>query len=196
MYAATRLINESITKIDFCNTEGPYLKIKTKTIAFVSVMAALANVLSVPPIAIPITLGNFPTEIHFTQLPILIAGILGGPSAGLITGAIGGLLSSFVILPRIAFIIGGLAILGTAAGFFSKRLRPILACISAWLVQAPYAAVTDYIWFTLFLPKKMTPEAAWALVGSLLVKLTIEVVISSALAELIITYLKKARITL
>jgi len=169
---------------------------KTKTIALVAVMAALANVLSVPPIAIPITLGNFPTEIHFTQLPILIAGILAGPAAGLITGAIGGLLSSFVVFPRIAFIIGGLAILGMAAGFFAKRLRPMFAGILAWLVQAPYAAVTDYIWFTLFLPKRMTPEAAWVLIGSLLVKLTIEVVISSALAEIIIAYLKRARITL
>jgi len=158
-------------------------------------MAALANVLSVPPIAIPITLGNFPTEIHFTQLPVLIAGILGGPVAGLITGAIGGLLSSFVVFPKIAFIIGGLAILGTASGFFTKRLRPIFAGTLAWLVQAPYAAVTDYIWFTLFLPEKMTAEAAWALVCSLLAKLTIEVVISSVLAEVIINYLKKARIT-
>jgi LytS/YehU family sensor histidine kinase len=159
-------------------------------------MAALANILSVPPIAIPITLGNFPTEIHFTQLPILIAGILGGPAAGLVTGVIGGLLSSFVVLPRIAFIIGGLAILGAAAGFFSKRLRPLFAGVLAWLVQAPYVAVTDYVWFTLFLPNKMAPEAAWVLVGSLLVKLTIEVVISSALAEVIIASLKKARITL
>lgn len=159
-------------------------------------MAALANILSVPPIAIPITLGNFPTEIHFMQLPILIAGILGGPTAGLITGAIGGLLSSLVVLPRIAFIIGGLAILGAAAGFFAKRLRPLFAGVLAWLVQAPYVAVTDYLWFTMFLPKKMASEAAWTLVGSLLGKLTIEVVISSALAEIIIAYLRKARMTL
>jgi len=169
---------------------------RTKTIALVAMMAALANVLSVPPIAIPITLGNFPTEIHFTQLPVLIAGILGGPVAGLTTGAIGGLLSSFAVVPRIPFIIGGLAILGAAAAFFAKRLRPMFAGILAWLVQAPYAAVTDYIWFTLFLPKKMTPEAAWTLVGLLLIKLTIEAVISSALAEVLITYLKRARITL
>lgn len=169
---------------------------KTKTLALVALMAALANILSVPPIAIPITLGNFPTEIHFTQLPVLIAGILGGSAAGLTTGAIGGLLSSFVILPRIAFIVGGLAILGVAAGFLAKRFRPLFAGILAWLVQAPYVAVTDYVWFTLFLPNRMVSEAAWALVGSLLVKLTIEVVISSALAEVIIAYLKKARITL
>jgi hypothetical protein len=99
-------------------------------------------------------------------------------------------------LPRIAFIVGGLAILGIAAGFFAKRFRPLFAGILAWLVQAPYAALTDYVWFTLFLPQKMTSEAAWILVGSLLVKLTIEVVIGSALAEVIVAYLKKARITL
>jgi len=179
----------------FRNTEGLHLLNRTKAMALVAVMAALANVLSVPPIAIPITLGSFQTEIHFTQLPVLIAGMLGGPAAGLTTGAIGGLLASFVVLPSIAFIVGGLAILGAAAGFFAKRLRPIFAGILAWLVQAPYVAVTDYVWFTLFLPRKMTSEAAWALVGSLLVKLTIEVVISSVLAEVVITYLKRARIT-
>lgn len=169
---------------------------RTKMLALVALMAALANVLSIPPIAIPITLVDFQTEFHFTQLPVLIAGILGGPVAGLVTGAIGGLLSSFVVFPRIAFIVGGLAILGVAAAFFAKRLRPLFAGALAWLVQAPYVAITDYVWFTLFLPQKMAPQAAWALVGSLLIKLTIEVVISSALAEVIIAYLKKARMTL
>lgn len=169
---------------------------KTKTIALVAIMASLANILSVPPIAIPVTIGTFPTEIHFTQLAIFIAGILGGPAAGLTTGAIGGILSSFVVIPGIPFIVGGLAILGVAVGLFGKRLRPLFAGILAWLVQAPYVAITDFVWFTSFSPKKMMPGAAWTLVGSLLIKLTIEVVISSALAEVIIAYLKRARITL
>jgi len=182
--------------MDFRNNEGLILVNKTKTLALVAVMVALANILSTPPIAIPITIGTFPTEIHFSQLAIFIAGILGGPAAGLITGAVGGVLSSFFVLPRIPFIIGGLAILGAATGFFAKRLRPLFAGILAWLVQVPYVAVTDYVWFTTFLPRTMAPEAAWTLVGYLLVKLTIEVVITSALAEVIITYLKKAGISL
>jgi len=164
---------------------------KTKTLTFVALMAALANVLSIDPIAIPINLLGFQTSIHFSQLPIFIGGILAGPIAGLMTGAIGGLYMSFM---RIPFIIGGLAILGCAAGFFAKKLRPLFAGILAWLVQAPYVALTDYIWFTLFAPKK--PQAPLTVVASLLVILTIEAVISSALAEVIVAYLKKARITL
>jgi len=166
---------------------------KIKKLSFIGLMAALANVLSVPPIAIP--LGG-QSSIHFTQLPILVAGVFAGPTAGLLTGAVGGLSMSFVFVPRIPFIIVGLAILGGAAGFFSKRLRPLFAGILAWLVQAPYVAVTDYVWFTMFSPAKKTPEAAWAFVASILVILTIEAVISSALAEVIISYLKKAKITL
>lgn len=123
-----------------------------------------------------------------------MAGILGGPIAGLMTGAIGGVVSSFVILPKIPFIIGGLAILGGATGFFTKRLRPLFAGILAWLVQAPYVAVTDYVWFTLFMQR--TPQAAWAVIASILILLTIEAVISGVLAEVITAYLKKARITL
>jgi len=166
---------------------------KIKKLSFVGLMAALANILSVPPIAIP--LGG-QSSVHFTQLPILIAGIFAGPAAGLMTGAVGGLSMSFVFVPRIPFIIGGLAILGCAGGFFAKRLRPLFAGILAWLVQAPYVAVTDYVWFTLFSPAKKTPEAAWAFVTTIMIILTIEAVISSALAEVIITYLKKAKITL
>jgi len=149
-------------------------------------MAALANVLSFPPIAVPITPE---ITVHFSQLPILIAGIVTGPAGGLMTGAIGGLYMSFT---RIPFIIGGLAILGLATGFFSKRARPLYAGFLAWLVQAPYVAVTDYVWFAISLQR--TPQAAWAFVTSIMALLTIEAVVSSALAEITVRYLKKTRI--
>jgi uncharacterized membrane protein len=166
---------------------------RVKIISFVALMAALANILSAPPLTIPITLGTFSTSIHFTQLPIFVAGVLAGPTGGLIGGALGGLFGSFG-MPGIPFIIGGLAILGCSAGFFGKRLRPLFAGILAWVVQAPYVAVSDYVWFTLSLQR--TPQAALAIVTSLLVLLTIEAVISAALADVVITYLKKAGITL
>jgi len=107
------------------------------------------------------------------------------------TGAVGGLFASFVF-PKIPFIIGGLAILGLASGLLAKRFRPLFAGILAWLVQAPYTAVTDYVWFTLFLQR--TPQFALGFVGSILVILTIEAVISSILAEAIVAYLKKTKI--
>lgn len=149
-------------------------------------MATLANVLSFPPIALPVAPE---ITVHFSQLPILIAGILTGPAGGLLTGAIGGLYMSFI---RIPFIIGGLAILGLATGFFGRRVRPLYAGILAWLVQAPYVVVTDYVWFAFFLER--TPQAAWAFVTSIMTVLTVEAVISSALAEVTVRYLRRTRI--
>lgn len=166
---------------------------KVRTLMFIALMAALANVLSVPPIALPVSFGGFQSTIHFTQLPIFIAGILAGPAAGLLTGAIGGLFAGFAV-PSIPFIIGGLALLGFAVGLFAKRFRPFFAGILAWLVQAPYVAVTDFFWFTLFL--QSTPQAALATITTIMVALTVEVIISSILAEVIVAYLKKTRITL
>lgn len=149
-------------------------------------MAALANVLSLPPIALPITPE---ITLHFSQLPIFIAGILTGPVGGLMTGAVGGLYMSFAKIP---FIVGGLGILGLANGLFNKRVRPLYAGFLAWLVQAPYVAITDYVWFAISTPR--TPQAAWALVTSIMTVLTIEAAICSALAEVIVRYLKRTRI--
>jgi len=155
-------------------------------LVFIALMATLANVLSFPPMAFSITPD---ITVHFSQLPIFIAGILTGPVGGLMTGAIGGLYMSFT---RIPFIIGGLAVLGLATGFFGRRVRPLYAGILAWLVQAPYVAVTDYVWFAIFLER--SPEAAWAFVTSIMTVLTIEAVISSALVEVIVRYLKRTKI--
>jgi hypothetical protein len=166
---------------------------RAKSIAIAAVMAALANALSAAAVALPIYMLGFQTSIHFTQLAVFIAGILSGPFGGLAAGAIGGLFSGLVF-PKIPFIIGGLAILGLATGFFAKKLRPLFAGILGWVVQAPYVAVTDYAWFNLSL--NMAPQVAWALVTFLLVVLTIEVVACSALAEIIIAYLKRSQITL
>lgn len=156
-------------------------------LAFIALMAALANVLSFPPLALPVTPE---ITVHFSQLPILIAGILTGSVGGLIAGAVGGLYMSF---SRIPFIVGGLAVFGLASGFFGRRVRPLYAGILAWLVQAPYVVVTDYVWFAIFLER--TPQAAWAFVASILTVLTIEAMISAALAEVVVHYLKRTRIT-
>lgn len=160
--------------------------IRTRALPLIALMAALANVLSLPPIALSITPE---ITVHFSQLPIFIAGILTGPAGGLMTGAVGGLYMSFAKIP---FIVGGLAILGLATGLFGKRMRPFLAGILAWLVQAPYVVVTDYVWAALFL--RRAPQAAWAFVASIMTVLTIEAIISSALAEVIVRYLRRTRI--
>jgi len=155
-------------------------------LSFVALMAALANVLSLQPIAVSITPE---LTVHFSQLPIFIAGTITGPVGGLLTGAVGGLYTGFTKIP---FILGGLAILGLATGLFGRRVRPLYAGLLGWLVQAPYVVITDYVWFVVFLEK--SSQAAWAFVTPIMALLTIESVISSALAEVTVRYLKRTRI--
>lgn len=151
-------------------------------------MAALSNILSIEPFVIPIPAGPFPSKIHFTQLPIFISGILAGPYAGLLTGAVGGLYMSFTAIP---FIIGGLALLGVSAGLFAKKFRPLFSGILAWCVQAPYVFITDYIWFIRF----MSSSVALTTITTIMIKLTVEAVIASVLVEILIPYIKRAGLT-
>lgn len=161
---------------------------QAKLLTFAALMATLSNILSIEPLVIPIPAGPFPSQIHFTQLPIFISGILAGPWAGLLTGAVGGL---YMSLTKIPFIIGGLALLGFSAGFFAKRLRPLFSGILAWGVQVPYVIVTDYVWFIRFMPS----HVALAAISTILIKLTVEAVIASVTVEILIPYIKRAGIT-
>jgi thiamine transporter ThiT len=164
---------------------------KAKTVAFVALMAALANVMSLPPLAVPLQIGGYTSAIHFFQLAIFLCGILAGPWAGLAGGAVGGL---YMSVTRIPFVIGGIAILGVSVGFFAKKVRPVFAGLLAWLVQAPYVLVTDYIWLTLFVGN--SSAAAWAIVTPIMINLTLQAVICAVLADIIIHCLKRAGISL
>lgn len=162
---------------------------KNKALVLAAVMGALANVLAFPPIAVPIVVGSFESSIHFSQIPIFLAGILAGPRYGLIAGAIGGLFMG-AVQPGIPFIFVGLAILGWANGVFAKRLRPFLSGILAWCVQAPYVIFTDYLWFTFFMER--TPAAAWAILTTIIIKLTIEAGIGAVVVDILANSLRKA----
>jgi len=164
---------------------------KTRVLAFTALMAALANVLSVPPLAIPITFSGFESSVHFFQLAIFLAGILAGPWSGLVAGAVGSL---YMSVSKIPFIVGGIAVLGGSAGLFAKKVRPVFAGLLAFLVQAPYTLVTDYVWFTLFVGK---PSAvAWAIITPIMISLTLQAVVCAILADIIIHYIKRAGISL
>lgn len=162
---------------------------KSKVLTFATLMAALTNILSIEPFAIPIILGPFVSKIHLSQLPIFLSGCIAGPWAGLITGTIGGLYMSFTTVP---FIIGGLGILGFSSGFIHKRLnlRPFQSSILAWIIQSAYVFVTDYFWFTSI---NMIPHTiAFGVVTNILIKLSVEVIISSVLVEILIFSIKRA----
>lgn len=164
---------------------------ESKTVAFVALMAALANVMSLPPLAIPLPVGGFTSAIHFFQLPIFLCGILAGPLAGLIGGATGGLYMSTTKIP---FVLGGIALLGVSVGLFAKKVRPVFAALLAWLVQAPYVLITDYIWFTLFVGTSST--TALALLTPIMINLTLQSAVCAVLSDVIIHYLKRAGISL
>jgi thiamine transporter ThiT len=162
---------------------------RTRIITLIAILAALANILSLPFLTIPLVIGPFNSAIHFTQLPIFLSGILAGPWAGFITGIIGGLYMSYSA--GIPFIIGGLGILGFMTGVFTHKLQlhPAVASGFAWCVQAPYVFVTDYLWF--ISTRTMPPEVAMPIVTSILVKLTIEAVISATLSAILVKYLQR-----
>lgn len=164
--------------------------IKAKTVAFIALMAALANVMSVPPLAVPLPLGGFTSSVHFFQLAIFLCGILAGPWAGLLGGAIGGL---YMSVTKIPFVFVGIAILGGSAGLFAKKVRPVFAGLLAWLVQAPYVVITDYVWFTLFVGA--SSAAAWTLLAPIMINLTLQAVVCAILADIIIHYIKRAEIS-
>jgi uncharacterized membrane protein len=164
---------------------------KAKTVAFIALMAALANVMSFPPLAIPLPLAGFTSSVHFFQLAILLCGILAGPWAGALGGAVGAL---YMSVTKVPFVIGGIAILGGSAGLFAKKARPVLAGLLAWVVQAPYVVVTDYVWFTFF--AGMSSASAWGLVIPIMIDLTLEAFICAILADIIIHYIKRAGISL
>ncbi len=164
---------------------------KAKVLAFAALMAALANVMSVPPLAIPLQLGEFTSAVHFFQLAIFLCGILAGPWAGLLGGAVGGLYMSATKIP---FVFGGIAILGGSVGLFAKKVRPVFAGLLAWLVQAPYVLATDYVWFTLFAGK--SSAIAWVLLTPIMINLTLQAIICAILADIITHYVKRAGISL
>ncbi|MCW4041120.1 MAG: ECF transporter S component [Candidatus Bathyarchaeota archaeon] len=161
----------------------------TRVITLVAVLAALANILSLQFLTIPLVIGPFNSSVHFTQLPIFLSGILAGPWAGFVTGLIGGIYMSYSA--GIPFIIGGLGLLGLMTGLFAHKLQlyPAVAAGLAWCVQAPYVFVTDYIWF--IASRTMPPEVAMTIVSSILLKLTVEAIISAVLSNLLSKYLQR-----
>lgn len=154
-----------------------------------ALMIALSNILSTPPFVIPVVIGTLNSNIHLTQVPILISGILAGPWVGLVTGALGGLYMSFST--EIPFVIGGLAILGLASGILAnkRKIKPIYSGILAWSIQAPYVFFTDYLWFTY--SRAMPPPIALTITVVVLLKLTVEALIASVLSAVIVSYVKR-----
>ncbi len=108
---------------------------------------------------------------------------------------VGGIVGSLYMgLTRIPFVVGGVAILGFSVGFLAKRTRPFFAGLLAWVVQAPYVLVTDYLWFTVFMGN--SSPVAWAIITPIMMNLTLQVIICAILTDIIIHHLKRSGINL
>ena len=137
--------------------------------AFTAVMSALAVALSA--LSVPFVLG---LRVHFFQVAIMLAGVIGGPVSGLVTGAIGGVYVA--ALRSDPTIVVGNALLGLFTGLFVRKMRPVLAGILAWvLIQAPWLYLTGT--YILNVPA--------VVMQTILATLTVEDVICAAIADVL-----------
>jgi uncharacterized membrane protein len=145
------------------------MRYSSRFAAFTAVMSALAVALSV--LAVPFVLG---LRIHFFQVAIMLAGVIGGPLSGLVTGAIGG--AYMATLRSDPTIVMGNALLGLFTGLFVRKMRPALAGIAAWvLIQAPWIYLTGT--YILHVPGFV--------MQTILATLTVEDVICAVIADVL-----------
>jgi hypothetical protein len=117
-----------------------------KRIAFLASMAALANLLGL------LKLSFGPITIHMLQLPIVLTALGVGAASGGIVGLVGAIVAAFTLPTPNPYIIPGNAILGFVTGLLYTRLKSLktipllpqlLAVLGAFLLQVPYAYITD-----------------------------------------------------
>jgi uncharacterized membrane protein len=143
--------------------------LNSRLLAFTAVISAVTVVLSA--LTVPFL---FRTGIHFFQAGIMLAGVVGGPLSGLITGMIGGVYVAMIRSDPTIVIGNGL--LGLCTGVFSRRLRPVLAGLAAWvLIQAPWIYMTGTFVFHV-------PAVAMQLILTLL---TVENVICASVVDVL-----------
>lgn len=145
------------------------MRLSGRVVGFTAVMSAVAVALS--PLAVPFVLG---LRIHFFQVAIMLAGVIGGPLSGLVTGAIGG--AYMAMLRSDPTIVIGNGLLGLFTGLFVRRMRPALAGIAAWaLIQAPWIYLTGT--YILHVPG--------VVMQTILATLTVEDVICAVIADVL-----------
>lgn len=146
------------------------MELSSRLAAFTAVISALTVVFSV--LTVPFM---FETRIHFFQAGIMLAGVAGGPLSGLITGSVGGLYVATIRSDPT--IVVGNGLLGLSTGVFSRKLRPVLAGLVAWvLIQAPWIYLTGTFIFHV-------PDVA---MQTILALLTVEDAICASVVDILI----------
>jgi LytS/YehU family sensor histidine kinase len=123
-------------------------------------------------VSVPFAMG---LRIHFFQVGIMLAGAIGGPVSGLITGSIGGLY--IAMIRSDPTIVVGNGLLGLFTGLLVRKIRPALAALVAWvLVQAPWIYLTGT--FILGVPS--------AVMQLILVLLTLEDAVCAVVVDILV----------
>ncbi|MEM3578515.1 MAG: ECF transporter S component [Candidatus Bathyarchaeia archaeon] len=150
------------------------VRFSTKLVALIAVLSAIGNVLGCLSIRLPSAPGTT-VEFHLSALPSLLIAVSVGPLPGAITGFLSLIMATMQI--GNVFIPFGNALLAGIAGLFAQKLK-FSPPVSGALAMIPY---TPYIWLAC-----MAYNVPQAVIAFIVVKAFIEVMMSGAIAELIL----------
>ena len=164
----------------------------TKKLAFAIMMGALGNVLFI----ISQGVGQIAQGISLdlSLIGVFIAAYYGGPLTGAITGLIAGIIPGIMYGPLgsngVLGLIGlpvGKALTGLTTGLLVKGLKlpqithqSLITAPTILLAYIPEGIFT-YVYFSYLLPLFMGNVLSWAIISTILLKATVEVVIMSVI---------------
>lgn len=175
----------------------------SKVVAFVAVMSALGNVLSLLSIKIAPIMPSLPlgpihvsVALDLSHVATFIAALFGGPTIGGLTGLIGGLVAANEFgFSQGNLITGfglplGKAITGFVAGLIfrylhildGRKLQMVLATLASWLPEGGYTSLLLLVIIPEVLSKTETEKAAMIsffrpVTAGILVKASVEMII-------------------
>jgi hypothetical protein len=169
----------------------------TKMITLAIMMGALGNVLFIVSFYTgPITQG---VALDFSLIGVFIAALYGGPAVGLTAGIIAGVLPGIMFGPMggggVLGLIGlplGKALTGLTTGLLAKglnlhqRKHASLITVPITLIAYVPEAIFTYAYFIYLLPLFLNQEWGAAVIVTVMIKATIEVIIMSVLMAAIV----------
>ncbi len=163
-----------------------------KNLAFAIMMGALGNVLFI----ISYYTGQISSGIalDLSLIGVFIAGFYGGPVTGIIAGFIAGILPGVMYGPMgsngVLGLIGlplGKALTGLTIGLLAKGLKiqqrtrqSLITAPATLLAYVPEGTFT-YAYFSFLLPLFMGNILPWAVISTILLKATVEVIVMSVI---------------
>ena len=169
------------------------LKLNSKQLTFVAIMAALGNVLTfisiqLAPIAPNIPMTNISVAFDLSHIASFVTAFFGGPLAGGLAGLLGGLVSAFEFGFSKGYVETGLllplakGITGLTAGLIFSRInmdnKRYIMVVSTVLSYIPEGIITYLIFIYMYPALYGMPDfIASAVASSILMKAFVEMVV-------------------